>query len=48
MRKEVAKIYILCSIKPNENNGVVLYPGIPFSIMNVVIPFDPAAKSVFA
>ena len=27
---------------------MVLYPGIPFSIMNAVIPFDPAAKSVFA
>jgi hypothetical protein len=38
----------LCSIMPKEENGVVLYPGIPFSIMNAVIPFDPAAKSVFA
>lgn len=24
------------------------YPGIPFSMINAVIPFDPAVASVFA
>lgn len=38
----------VCTSGFNQNIAVRTYPGVPFSMMNAVIPFEPAALSVFA